>query len=381
MDISFFQHYWWALVSLLGALLVFLLFVQGGQSLLFFTAKTEQQKSLLVNLLGHKWELTYTTLVTFGGAIFASFPLYYATSFGGAYWLWITILLLFVIQAVSYEFRSKAGNLLGKKTYDIFLFLNGFLGTVMLGVAVGTFYTGGAFTMNKMALTQTAAPVISQWSNGWHGLDALAHPFNLLMGVGVYLAAATLALLFFFQSVDDAHIKERARTLVTVIGTAFVLGFVVLLTCLFCLKGYSVNPDTGAITAERFKYLFNMIELIWPAIILLAGVVLVLWGLGSVIFGKGKYSFWLTSVGVVLAVFPLLLVAAYNNTAYFASKVNIQHSLTLQNSSSSLFTLKVMSIVSLLIPFVLAYIAYVWYKLTAKPISKEDLESPDATVY
>ena len=381
MELSLLQHYWWALVSLLGALLVFLLFVQGGQSLIFFTAKTEQQKSLLINLLGHKWELTYTTLVTFGGAIFASFPLYYSTSFGGAYWLWITILLLFVIQAVSYEFRSKAGNLLGKKTYDVFLFLNGFLGAVMLGVAVGTFYTGGAFTVNKMALARTVEPVISQWSNGWHGLDALAHPFNLLMGVGVYLAAATLALLFFFQSVDDAEVKARARKQVTVIGTVFVLGFVVLLIYLFCLTGYSVNPATDIITAEPFKYLHNMLELVWPIAILLIGVVLVLWGLGSVIFCKGKYSFWITSVGVVLAVFPLLLCAAYNNTAYFVSSINIQNSLTLKNSSSSLFTLKVMAYVSLLIPFVLAYIAYIWYKLTHKPISKEDLESPDATVY
>jgi len=381
MDISILQHYWWALVSLLGALLVFLLFVQGGQSLIFFTARTEQQKSLLINLLGHKWELTYTTLVTFGGAIFASFPLYYSTSFGGAYWLWITILLLFVLQAVSYEFRSKAGNLLGKKTYDIFLFLNGFLGTVMLGVAVGTFFTGGAFTMNKMALTQTAAPVISQWSNGWHGLDALAHPFNLLMGVGVYLAAATLALLFFMQSIADEDIRARARKQVTVIGTVFVLGFVALLLFLFCLTGYNVNPVTGVISPEPHKYLHNMLELIWPAVILLIGVVWVLWGLGSAIFCKGKYSFWITAIGVVLAVLPLLLCAAYNNTAYFASTVNLQNSLTLQNSSSSLFTLKVMAYVSLLIPFVLAYIAYVWYKLTKKPISIEDLESPDATVY
>ena len=381
MELSFLQHYWWALVSLLGALLVFLLFVQGGQSLIFFTAKTEQQKSLLVNLLGHKWELTYTTLVTFGGAIFASFPLYYSTSFGGAYWLWITILLLFVLQAVSYEFRSKAGNLLGKKTYDIFLFLNGFLGSVMLGVAVGTFYTGGAFTMNKMALTQTADPVISQWSNCWHGLDALAHPFNLLMGVGVYLAAATLALLFFIQSTDDVDIKARARKQVTVVGTVFVLGFVALLIYLFCLTGYRVNPATGVITAEPHKYLHNMLELRWPAVILLVGIVLVLWGLGSAIFCKGKYSFWIAAKGVVLAVLPLLLCAAYNHTAYFASTVNIQNSLTLQNSSSSLFTLKVMAYVSLLIPFVLAYIAFIWYKLTKKPISKEDLELPDATVY
>ena len=381
MDISFLQHYWWALVSLLGALLVFLLFVQGGQSMLFFTAKTEQQKNLIVNLLGHKWGLTYTTLVTFGGAIFASFPLYYSTSFGGAYWLWITILLLFVIQAVSYESRSKAGNLLGKKTYDVFLFLNGLLGSVMLGVAVGTFYTGGAFTMNKMSLTQFSAPVISQWTNGWHGLDALANPFNLLMGVGVYLAACTLGLLFFIMTANDAEIQARARKQVTITGTVFVLGFVALLVYLFCLTGYKVDPATGFITPVPHKYLHNMLELVWPAVVLLLGVVLVLLGLGSVIFGKGKYSFWLTSVGVVLAVFPILICAAFNNTAFFVSTVNAQNSLTLQNSSSSLFTLKAMSYVSLLIPFVLAYIAYVWYALTHKPVSIDDLQAPDSDMY
>jgi len=372
MDISILQHYWWALVSLLGALLVFLLFVQGGQTLLFFTAKTEEQKNSIINLLGHKWGLTFTTLVTFGGAIFASFPLYYSTSFGGAYWLWITILLLFVIQAVSYEYRDKAGNLLGQKTYDIFLFLNGLLGTMMLGVAVGTFFTGGAFTVNKMALTQLNAPVISQWANGWHGLDALCNPFNLLMGAGVYLAACTLALLFVIKWVDNVELKAKARKQVTFVGPAFVLGFVVLLVYLFCLTGYRSDPATGFISPEPHKFLHNMIQLVWPAVILLVGVVLVLSGLASQILCKGKYSFWLTSAGVVLAVFPILLCAAFNNTAYFVSTVDIQSSLTLQNSSSSRFTLTAMAYVSLLIPFVLAYIAYVWHVLTNRPERPEE---------
>ncbi|MCL2727154.1 MAG: cytochrome d ubiquinol oxidase subunit II [Bacteroidales bacterium] len=367
MDISILQHYWWALVSLLGALLVFLLFVQGGQTLLFFTAKTEQQKNAIINLLGHKWGLTFTTLVTFGGAIFASFPLYYSTSFGGAYWLWITVLLLFVIQAVSYEFRDKAGNLLGQTTYDTFLFLNGLLGTVMLGVAVGTFFTGGAFIVNKMALTQLNAPVISQWTNGWHGLDALGHPFNILMGAGVYLAASTLALLFVIKWADNSELKAKAKKQVAIVGPIFTLGFVALLAYLFCLTGFKADPTTGILTAVPHKYLHNMIELLWPAVILLMGVVLVLLGLSSQVFCKGKYSFWLTSAGVVLAVFPILLCAAFNNTAYFASTVDMQSSLTLQNSSSSYFTLKVMAYVSLLIPFVLAYIAYVWHVLTNRP--------------
>ena len=378
MDISFLQHYWWALVSLLGALLVFLLFVQGGQSMLFCTAKNESQKNLLIHLLGHKWGLTYTTLVTFGGAIFASFPLYYSTSFGGAYWLWITILLLFVIQAISYEFRDMAGNLLGKRTYEIFLFLNGLFGSIMIGVAVGTFYTGGAFTMDKMALTQIHEPIISQWANGWHGLDALTHPFNLLMGVGVYLAAATLGLLFFIKTAHDDEIRKRARKIVSMIGPLFVVGFVALLAYLFCLTGYRVDPATALITAEPYKYLHNMLQLGWPMALLATGVILVLTGLGTVLFGKGKYSFWLTAVGVVLAVFPILIVAAYNHTAYFVSTVNIQNSLTLQNSSSSPFTLQVMAYVSLLIPFVLGYIAYVWHALTHKPISVKDIEESDA---
>ena len=381
IDISFLQHYWWALVSLLGALLVFLLFVQGGQSLIFLTAKTENQRSLLVNLLGHKWELTFTTLVTFGGAIFASFPLYYATSFGGAYWLWITILLLFVVQAVSYEFRSKAGNLLGRKTYDRFLFLNGLLGSVLLGAAVGTFFTGGAFVVDKAALAHVGAPVISKWANCWHGLDALTHPFNLLMGAGVYLAACTMGLLFTIRSIDNANYRARALKQLKIVGTAFVLGFVVLLVYLFCLTGYHADPVTGRITPESHKYLHNMLELVWPAVILLLGVVLVLWGLGSAFFGKGRYSYWITSVGVVLAVFPLLICAAFNHTAYFVSTVNPKYSLTLVNSSSSKFTLQVMAYVSLLIPFVLAYIARVWYVLTKKPITTADLQSPDANVY
>ena len=364
MDISILQHYWWALVSLLGALLVFLLFVQGGQTLLFFTAKTKQQKNTIVNLLGHKWGWTFTTLVTFGGAIFASFPLYYSTSFGGMYWLWIAILLLFVIQAVSYEFRDKAGNLLGQKTYDFFLLLNGSLGTILLGVAVGTFFTGGAFTVNKMALTHINAPAISHWANGWHGLDALSHPFNLLMGIGLFLAACTLALLFLIKWADDNDLKTKARKQVAFLGPVFILGFVGLLAYLFILVGLKVDPSTGAIAFEKYKYLHNMIELIWPAAVLLVGVLFVLSGLGTQLLGKEKYSFWLTSIGVVLAVFPILICAAFNNTAFFASTIDIQSSLTLQNSSSSQFTLQVMAYVSLLIPFVLAYIAYVWHVLT-----------------
>jgi len=374
------QHYWWLLVSLLGSLLVFLMFVQGGQSLLFGIAKSEKEKTLLINALGHKWELTFTTLVTFGGAIFASFPLYYSTSFGGAYWLWMSILFLFIVQAVSFEYRGKAGNLLGSRTYEIFLFLNGFLGTILLGVAVGTFFTGGSFIMDKMNITSMNKPIISYWTNAWHGLDAITVPFNLLMGIVVYLAARTLGLLYVIKQIDSNTLVPKAKVQLKITGVAFVLGFVGLVVTLFTMTGHSVNID-GLISPVKYKYFFNMTQLIWPAAMLLVGVVLVLSGIGTAIFSKGKHSFFLTGGGVVLAVWSILICAAFNNTAFFVSNVNIQQSLTLYNSSSSEFTLKVMFYVSLFIPVVLAYVAYVWKALAKTKISEQDLNSPDSHKY
>ncbi|PKP06181.1 MAG: cytochrome C oxidase assembly protein [Bacteroidetes bacterium HGW-Bacteroidetes-5] len=377
----FLQHYWWLLVSLLGAILVFLMFVQGGQSLLFGIAKNNDEKTLLINALGHKWELTFTTLVTFGGAIFASFPLYYSTSFGGAYWLWMAILFLFVIQAVSFEYRGKAGNLLGAKSYETFLFLNGLLGTILIGVAVGTFFTGGSFVMNKMSITNIANPVISHWTNGWHGLDAIAVPFNLLMGIVVYLAARTLGLLYVIKQIDLDYLVKKAKVQIKVTGVAFVLGFVALLAALFTMTGYSVSPENGLISPVRYKYFFNMVELIWPAIMLVTGVVLVLAGIGTALFFKGKNSFFLTGGGVVLAVWSILICAAFNNTAFFVSNIDIQQSLTLYNSSSSEFTLKVMAYASLFIPFVLGYVIFVWRSLTKTKMSNEDISLPDSHKY
>jgi len=377
----FFQHYWWILVSLLGALLVFLMFVQGGQSLLFGIARKDDEKTLLINALGHKWELTFTTLVTFGGAVFASFPLYYSTSFGGAYWLWMSILFLFVIQAVSFEYRSKAGNILGARTYEIFLFLNGSLGTILLGVAVGTFFTGGAFMMNKLSITDINQPTISYWVNGWHGLDAIANPFNLLLGFVVYLAARTLGLLYVIKHIDLESLVEKAKVQVKVTGVAFVVGFVAFLAALFTMTGHAVSIENGFIYPVKYKYFFNMVELIWPAIMLISGVVLVLAGIGTALFSKPKYSFYLTGGGVVLAVWSVLICAAFNNTAFFVSTVDTQQSLTLYNSSSSEFTLKVMTYVSFFIPFVLAYVIYVWRKLTATKISNEDINRADSHKY
>ena len=375
------QHYWWLLVSLLGSILVFLMFVQGGQSLLFGIVKSKEEKTLLINALGHKWELTFTTLVTFGGSIFASFPLYYSTSFGGAYWLWMSILFLFVVQAVSFEYRGKAGNLLGSRTYEIFLFLNGFFGSLLLGVAVGTFFTGGSFVMNKMNITNSIHPVISYWTNGWHGLDAIANPFNLLMGIVVYLAARTLGLLYVIKQIDLDSLVAKAKVQIKVTGVAFILGFVGLLIALFTMTGHSVSPENGVISAVKYKYFFNMVELIWPAIMLICGVLLVLSGIGSSLFSKGKFSFYITGGGVVLAVWSILICAAFNNTAFFVSTVDMQQSLTLFNSSSSEFTLKVMAYASLFIPFVIGYVIFVWRTLSKTKISDTDLDRPDAHKY
>ena len=365
--LHFLQQYWWAVVSLLGALLVFLMFVQGGQTLLFGIAKDEDEKRFIISTLGHKWEITYTTLVTFGGAAFASFPLFYSTSFGGAYWLWLLILFLFVLQAVSYEFRDKQGNLFGKKSYDTFLFLNGLLGTLLIGVAVGTLYTGGAYYMNKANITNVIAPTVSYWANGWRGIECLANPVNLLLGVVVLLAARTMGLYYTLCNAPATFTGfiGRAKKHFTFSAVAFVLLFVVFLAVLLLMKGYEANPANGVINEVPYKYFNNFITLVWPLVVLLAGVVLVLYGLGYAII-KGNFTmtaFYITGGGITLAVWAILICAAFNNTAYFPSTVSLQDSLTLANSSSSQFTLTAMAIASLMVPFVVAYIAYCWKKL------------------
>ncbi len=375
MDTLYFlQHYWWALISLLGALLVFMMFVQGGETLIFGVARTDQERERIIGSLGHKWEITFTTLVTFGGAAFASFPLFYSTSFGGAYWLWMSILFLFVIQAVSFEFRNKAGNLLGQRGYDIFLFLNGSLGTFLLGVAVATLFSGGSYFMDKINITNGASNVISTWSNSWMGLEAIAVPFNVVLGLVLLFAARTLGLLFTIEDMRHESSKfslalQRCKKSLTVSGLLFVLLFVLFLVMLFLRTGYSVDQATGYIAPVKYKYLLNMLQLVWPAAMLLVGVVLVLAGLaGAILLNESKplnrYAFYITGAGTVLAVWSLLICAAYNNTAYFPSLVSVQDSLTLFNSSSSKFTLTVMSFASLAIPFVLAYIIVVWRKMS-----------------
>lgn len=380
MDYSFLQHYWWFLICLIGGIFAFLLFVQGGQSMLFSLAKDEKERVILVNALGRKWEYTFTTLVTFGGAFFASFPLFYSTSFGGAYWVWMAILFCFVLQAVSYEYQSRPGNLYGKKTYQSFLFINGLLGTFLVGAALATFFTGSDFTVGKENMTDVLNPVISRWGSEWHGLEALAEPRCWLLGLAVFFLARTLACLFFINRLQDETLVNRSRKFLLYNAAPFLVFFLAFVIWTFLAEGFAVNPDTKEVYMEANKYFFNLIEMPIVGIVFLVGVVLVLFGIGKSLldskFGKG---IWFTGVGTVLTVCMLLLITGYNNTAYYPS-FDLQSSLTIENSSSSEFTLTVMSIVSLLIPFVLAYIFYAWNSLEKKRFDIKDLKD-DGHVY
>lgn len=367
----FLQHYWWFLISLLGGLLVFLLFVQGGQSLLFQLGKTETQRQLLLESTGKKWELTFTTLVTFGGAFFASFPLFYSTSFGGAYWVWMLILLCFVLQAVSYEYQMRKGNLLGKKTYRIFLLINGIAGPVLLGTAVGTFFNGAEFIVNKEQLSVLSMPVISQWATPWHGLEAVLNIWNVCLGIAVFFLARVLAILYFMNNIDDESIRSQSWNRLLPESIAFLLFFLAFLVHWLIADGFAVNPDTQEIFMQPYKYALNLLEMPYVTGILLVGVILVLWGIGKTYLNPSyREGIWFSGTGTVLTVLALLLCAGWNHTAYYPSIIDLQSSLTLQNSCSSPFTLKVMSYVSILIPFVLAYIFYAWRAIDLKPGKK-----------
>lgn len=371
----FLQHYWWFVVSLLGALLVFLLFVQGGNSLLFCLGKTEEQKKVMINSTGRKWEFTFTTLVTFGGAFFASFPLFYSTSFGGAYWLWMIILFSFVLQAVSYEFQSKAGNLLGKTTYRTFLVINGVVGPVLLGGAVATFFTGSNFYINKGNIADAAMPVISQWANGWHGLDALLNPWNVVLGLAVFFLARILGALYFINNINEDDLVKRCRRALWGNTALFLVFFLAFVIRTLLADGYAVRPETGEVFMEPYKYLTNFLQMPVVLLVFLVGVVAVLWGIIRTLwkpaFDKG---IWFAGAGTVLTVLALLLVAGYNNTAYYPSTHDLQSSLTLANSCSSQFTLKVMAYVSILVPFVLAYIFYAWRSIDNRKIDAKEME-------
>lgn len=367
----FLQHYWWFLISLLGGLLVFLLFVQGGQSLLFQLGKTEAQRQLLLESTGKKWELTFTTLVTFGGAFFASFPLFYSTSFGGAYWVWMLILLCFVLQAVSYEYQMRKGNLLGKKNYRIFLLINGIAGPVLLGTAVGTFFNGAEFIVNKEQLSVLSMPVISQWATPWHGLEAVLNIWNVCLGIAVFFLARVLAILYFMNNIDDESIRSQSWNRLLPESIVFLLFFLAFLAHWLIADGFAVNPDTQEIFMQPYKYALNLLQMPYVTGILLVGVILVLWGIGKTYLNPSyREGIWFSGTGTVLTVLALLLCAGWNHTAYYPSITDLQSSLTLQNSCSSPFTLKVMSYVSILIPFVLAYIFYAWRAIDLKPGKK-----------
>ncbi len=370
----FLQHYWWFIISLLGALLVFLLFVQGGNSLLFRLGKNETERALLVNATGSKWEFTFTTLVTFGGAFFASFPLFYSTSFGGAYWLWMLILFSFVLQAISYEFQSKLGNLLGKRTYQSFLVFNGVMGPVLLGVAVATFFNGSDFLVCKSNLTETTNPVISHWGNEWHGLDALANPWNLMLGLAVCFLARILGCLYFIRSIRDTGLIPRCRRQLLGDSIPFLLFFLAFVVHTLLKDGFAVHPETGIIFMEPYKYFHNLTDMPILLVLFLSGVTGVLFGLIRGIFCHTCHNgFWFTGAGTILTVLFLLLCVGYNHTAYYPSTADLQSSLTLANSCSSLFTLKTMAYVSLLLPIVVAYIAYVWKVMDRKPLTSEEV--------
>ena len=378
----FLQHYWWFIISLLGALLVFLLFVQGGQGMLYLIGRTDTERNLIVNTLGRKWELTFTTLVTFGGAFFASFPLFYSTSFGGAFYVWMLILLVFVIQAVAYEFRRKPSNFLGEKTYNWFLLINGVLGAFLLGTAVATLFTGAPFTVDRANFGNLEGfNTISRWSTSWYGLDALADPRNILLGLAVLFLSRVLGLLYFMNSIDDETIFARSRRYLKWNAGLFLLFFLPFLLLLLLSERAEVDPVSGVFSVEPYKYLHNLLAMPLVLVALLAGVVGVLWGIGVGIFRGCRCGIWPAGAGTVLTVLALLLTAGYNHTAYYPSLTDLQSSLTIYNSSSSRFTLYVMAIVSILVPFVAGYIWYVWRAMGRKRISEQELQEEGDHLY
>ncbi len=378
---SFLQQYWWFLVSLLGALLVFLMFVQGANSLIFSLGHTAEERRMVINSTGRKWELTFTTLVTFGGAFFASFPLFYSTSFGGAYWLWMIILFSFVLQAVSYEFQNKLGNFLGPKTFQWCLIINGVVGPLLLGGAVATFFNGSNFIIEKNNLVDVegVTPIISSWANASHGLDALLDPWNLIFGLAVFFLARILGILYVMNNVNSENIRSRGSVRLIGVTVPFLLLFVAFLVRTLLKDGYAYNPETGVIFLEPMKYLHNLMDMWYLVVIILVGVVLLIYAIVKTVVSKTYIGgIWFAGVGVVLVVLALLLCAGWNNTAYYPSNIDLQSSLTIANSCSSEFTLRTMAVVSLLIPFVLAYIAYAWWSLDKKKIDEKDVNEGHA---
>lgn len=382
MSYTFLQHYWWFLISLLGALLVFLLFVQGANTLIFELGKTPDERRLVINSTGRKWEFTFTTLVTFGGAFFAAFPLFYSTSFGGAYWLWMIILFSFVIQAVSYEFQNKLGNFLGARTFQVCLIINGIVGPLLLGGAVATFFDGSNFIVDKTHVTALSQPVISHWANASCGLDALLDPWNVVLGVAVLFLARILGLLYMRNNIDEATLRERCRRKLLPNTVLFLVFFLAFFVRLLVKDGYAYDSSTGLVSMASGKYLANLLAM-WPlAVVLLFGVAALLYGILRT-WLKADYAggIWPAGIGTVLVVLVLFLIAGWNATAYYPSNADLQSSLTIANSCSSLFTLKTMFYVSLLIPLVLAYIAYCWHAMDHKKLTVEEVKDEESEAY
>lgn len=378
MSYTFLQHYWWFLVSLLGALLVFMMFVQGANSMIFQLGRNAEERRMLINSTGRKWELTFTTLVTFGGAFFASFPLFYSTSFGGAYWLWMVILFSFVLQAVSYEFQNKLGNILGVKTFQVFLVINGIVGPLLLGGAVATFFTGSNFIIEKDSITDVIQPVISRWANASNGLDALLNPWNLVFGLAVFFLSRILGILYIMNNINDENLRSRGSVQLVGNTVLFFLFFFLFIIHIMLADGYAVDPNTGAIGTLEGKYLQNLVDMWYLAVVLIIGALLLIYGIRKTIVSKTYIKgIWPAGIGVVLVVLCLLLNVGWNNTVYYPSTADLQSSLTIQNSCSSEFTLRTMAWVSLFIPFVLAYIVYAWYSLDKKKIDKNEIQNGD----
>ena len=374
MSLEALQEYWWFIISLLGALLVFLMFVQGGQTLFMQLAKDKTQRDIIINAIGRRWDLTFTTLVTFGGAFFASFPLFYSTSFGGAYWVWILILFSFIVQAVSYEYRNKKANFLGSKTYEWFLFLNGLLAPLLLGTAVGTFFTGSQFIVKFDNVYESG--VISQWKGPAHGLEAALNIANLSLGLAVLFLTRVLGNLYLIHQVDHDEIIENAAKWTKRCTIGFLVFFFIFLGIILTKEGFAYNPETGQIYLEKYKYLHNLLQ--WYILLpFLVGVVLFLWGVYLGGWKKSRSAFWIAGLGTVLVVLALFFMAGYNNTAFYPSTADLQSSLTIRNASSSRTTLVTMGYVSLLVPFVLAYIWYAWSQLMRKKVDEADVKNDD----
>ncbi|MBN1198938.1 MAG: cytochrome d ubiquinol oxidase subunit II [Bacteroidales bacterium] len=377
MSLLALQQYWWVIISLLASLLIFLMFVQGGQTLIYTLGKTEPERKIIVNTLGRKWEFTFTTLVTFGGAFFASFPLFYSTSFGGAYWVWMIILFAFVIQAVSYEFRTKPNNFLGQRTFEVFLLINGALGTILIGAAVSTFFTGSEFVVDKLNLTNLTSPVISRWEGPAHGLEAVLNWRNVTLGLTVFFLARVLGILYILNSVNQEAIAKRGHKQLWINAIPFLVLFLTYVFALLLSNGFAVDPETGRVFMEPFKYWHNLIQMPVVMVLFILGGLLVLHGIFMPLLrfkACASKGIWTAGIGTVLTVFALFLLAGFNHTPYYPSTSDLQSSLTIMNSSSSHYTLIAMSYVSLLVPFVLAYIVYAWWSINRKKITEEEME-------